>query len=121
MAMDEDIRAALTEIKADVKDGFKDLNGRIDGMVTKGEFNATVQRLDSEHGTLRRDFSSHETRSAAHEAEVRSGDQAVKTELRNELEGFRVTTRWAIGLSAAGAGVLVSLAQVFINSLKLGA
>lgn len=40
--MDEDIRASLSDIRQDVKDGFTGVNGRIDSLVTKGEFDATV-------------------------------------------------------------------------------
>lgn len=109
--MDADIREALSDIKADVREGFKGVNERIDNMVTKGEFTATVARLDAQHGTLRRDFQSHETESAARATQARADDQAVRTELRSELDGFRVTTRWAITLSASGAAILVSLIQ----------
>ena len=127
--MDQDIREALADIKVSVRDGFKDVNARIDRLVTKGEFEATVQRLDAQHATLRRDFDAHEAASAAHVQEVREADAAVeakataatelvRTELHKELEGFRSTTRWAIGIAATGAGVLTSAVWAIVQYVQ---
>ena len=89
--MDLDIRTALTDLKTDLKtdlrEGFDRQSKQIDAMVTRGEFTATVERLDSMLVNLRRDFDGHEA----------------------DMDGFRVTTRWAITLSATGAGILVAL------------
>ena len=120
--MDEDIRGALTDIREIVREGFRDTNKRIDALVTQGEFNATVQRIDSEHATLRRDFNQHEIRSEAHMEDVRKADavvladaqksiEGVRIELHSNLEGFRSTTRWAVGVAATGAGVIVAAAS----------
>lgn len=117
MAMDEDIRASLSDIRTDVKDGFSGVNGRIDMLVTKGEFDATVQRLDSQHDSLRREFNTHEGATANHMAQVRADDSEIRKEFKGELEGFKATTRWAIGLSATGAAILVSLVQ-WLFSIK---
>ncbi|MEJ1087064.1 hypothetical protein WDU99_01890 [Microbacterium sp. Mu-80] len=115
--MEPDIREALSDIKTDVRDGFKGVNERIDNMVTKGEFTATVARLDAQHETLRRDFSAHDTEAATRATQARADDQAVRAELRTELDGFRVTTRWAIGLSVAGAGVLYTIVSLVVTTL----
>lgn len=109
--MDEDIRAAIADLKLDLKDGFKSVNARIDTLVTKDAFDATVQRLDAQHGTLRRDFDAHEQAAPAHRAAAAARAEAVRAEVKTELEGFRTTTRWAIGITVPATGLLVSLAQ----------
>lgn len=127
--MDQDIREALTDIKTSVREGFKDVNARIDQLVTKGEFDATVLRLDAQHATLRRDFDTHEAASAAHVQEVRTADAdilskaqaasaAIREELHKELEGFRNTTRWAIGIAATSAGVLTAVVWAIVQYIQ---
>ena len=130
--MDEDIRTALADVKQTIRDGFSTTNGQIKELITRGEFNATVQRLDSEAATLRRDFTAHEAQSERHTTAMHEADakvmadaktsiDAVKAELHTNLEGFRVTTRWAIGLSATIAGLIVGavsvIVTIFINTL----
>ncbi len=127
--MDQDIRDALTDLRADVRTGFSDINKRIDALVSRTEFAATVERLDAQHSMLRRDFDNHEATSAAHVSEVRQADDAVLTkaqaasaaireELHKELQGFRATTRWAIGISVTSAGVLVSLIWAIVQYVQ---
>lgn len=107
--MDEDTRASLTEIKSDVRQGFADIKTEIKELVTRGEFAATVQRIDSEAAALRRDLTSHEDAAPAHRKAALDRADAVRKEVRAELDGFKITTRWAIGLAATGAGLLVPL------------
>lgn len=109
--MDEDIRASLADLKTDLRDGFSSVNARIDTLVTKDAFDATIQRIDSEHASLRRDFDLHEAGAPAHRQAAADKAEAVRKEVRSELEGFRTTTRWAIGLAAGGAGVVFSVVQ----------
>ncbi len=116
--MDPDIREALADIKSDVRDGFKAVNERIDRLVTKGEFEATIQRIDAQHATLRRDFDSHETRTEAHYTQTRTDDEAVKRELKGELEGFRATARWALGLAAPVVAVIAAIVFGVLNAIK---
>lgn len=110
--MDPDIRTALTDLKTDLKtdlrEGFDRQSKQIDAMVTRGEFTATVERLDSSMKNLQRDLNVHESEAPAHRQAALDRAEAVRTEVRGELEGFRATTRWAIGLSATGAGILVA-------------
>jgi hypothetical protein len=113
--VDPDIRDALSDIKAQVREGFDAVNKRIDLLVTKGEFEATVQRLDAQHGTLRRDFDGHERRTEQIIKDNREADNAIRTDLFRELEGFRTTTRWAIALAASAAAILVSLMSWLLN------
>lgn len=104
--MEQDIREALADIKTSVRDGFDSVNKRIDQLVTKGEFDATVLRLDAQHGTLRRDFDRHETETQAHYKTVQDADAAVRSELLGELEKIRSSQRWALGLLIPAAAVI---------------
>lgn len=116
--MDQDIRGALADIKSDVRDGFAKIDQRIDQMVTKGEFVAEVRRLDAQHATLRRDFDHHDQEAPSYRKAAADKAEAVRAEVRVDLEGFRTTTRWAIALAATGAGVVVALLSWVINILK---
>lgn len=107
--MDPDIRQALVDLKTDLRTGFSDQSNKIDQMVTRGEFVATVERLDSMLVILRRDFDGHEAEAPAHRTAAFNRVEAVRREVRADMDGFRVTTRWAITLSATGAGILVAL------------
>lgn len=113
--MDEDTRASLAEIKADVRNGFTEIKSEIKELVTRGEFSATVQRIDSESAALRRDLTAHEEAAPIHRKAALDKAEAVRTEVRSELESFRVTTRWAITLAATGAAILVSALTWFVN------
>lgn len=112
--MEEDIRATLADLKndlkSDIKDGFKAVHDRIDGMVTKSEFHAVITRIDSEHGRLRVDFDTHVGQTDAIVENVRAqiivqSDQTRK-EMDTELERFRSSSRWAIGIAVSISGVL---------------
>lgn len=120
--MDEDIRSALTDIKNSVRDGFRDTNKRIDDLVTRGEFTATIARLDAQHGTLRRDFDTHTQKSDLVLKKIEDDDaetlrqalartENVEKKVESELTEYRTTTRWAIGLTATLAASLVALIQ----------
>lgn len=116
--MDEDIRTALADIKESVRAGFADVNARIDRLVTRGEFEAVVQRLDAQHATLRRDFDTHETRTESHYMQTRTDDEAVKRELKGDLEAFRTTARWALGLAAPVIAVIAAIVFGVLNAIK---
>lgn len=127
--MDQDIRDALTDLRADVRTGFSDINKRIDALVSRTEFAATVERLDAQHAALRKDFDAHEEASLSHVAEVRNADDivltkaqamsaAIREELHKELQGFRTTTRWAIGISVTSAGFLVTVIWMIVQYVQ---
>ncbi|WP_406245807.1 hypothetical protein ACI7YT_12255 [Microbacterium sp. M] len=109
--MDEDIRTAIGDLKSDLNRRFDQVDRSIETMVTKSEFNATVQRIDAEANMLRRDFESHEKEAPSHRAAAAAKAESVRAEVKAELEGFRVTTRWAIGLAAGGAGIVFAVIQ----------
>lgn len=113
--MDEDIRAALADLKNDLGTRFDRVDRSIESLVTKDAFDATVQRIDAQHAGLRRDFDAHEQAAPAHRQAAADKADAVRAEVKTELEGFRVTTRWAIGLAAGGAGVVFSIVQWLLS------
>lgn len=126
MPIDDDIRGALQDIKTDVRQGFSDVNVKIQELVTRGEFKATIERIDSEHNGLRREYDGHVKNAenfmqAARDADNKVVDDAtkaintVRTEVHTALEGYKVSTRWAITLSASVAGLIVAAASVAIN------
>lgn len=128
MAMDEDVRAQLTDIKADIRAGFTDLRGEVTKLVTQGEFNAVVARLDSAHNGLETRFNEHVQKSDLVMAKIEEYDQAVlktaidkveavENHVHAELTEYRTTTRWAIGLTATIAAALVALLQWLLPPL----
>ena len=108
--MDEDIRASLTEIKQTTKEGFAEIKGEIKTLVTQGEFNATIQRVDSSHAQLRNDFDMHvnwaEKKLQDSDAAAKLDREKLRSEVHGEFEAQRVSNRWAIGLSVTISGIL---------------
>lgn len=124
--MDQDIRDALSDIKIAVRDGLSDVKGQISDLVTRSEFRATIERVDSQHATLKSAFENHEKGTADHMEDVRKADQenadaanraieAVRDELKTSLEGFRVTTRWALGIALTGTALIFGGIQWLIS------
>lgn len=124
--MDADIRDALQDIKTSVREGFNTTNRRIDDLVTMGEFRATVERIDVQHGTLRKEFDYHvETVPARDQLAVErdnaiavaaeARDEALRSEFHRDLEGFRTTTRWAVGIAATAVGLICTAASLAFN------
>lgn len=113
--MDQDIRDSLQDIKTSVRDGFAATNRRIDDLVTIGEFRATVERIDAQHGTLRRDFDNHEALTPGIVSASEARDEAIRTEFRQELDSFRTTTRWAVGIAATAVGLITTIAFSIIS------
>ncbi|ALJ19571.1 hypothetical protein [Microbacterium sp. No. 7] len=125
-AVDQDTREALGDIKGAINRGFEDVNKRIDKLVTQGEFNATVQRIDAQHETLRRDFDGHEKRTNVIISDNRAADaavlekaegavQKVRQEIHKDLDGFRSTTKWAVGIAVTLAGLAFGVASWLLS------
>lgn len=120
--MDDETRAAIGDLKNDLKSdlskGFDRLDMQIGQLVTKGEFAATVQRIDIQHGTLRSEYQQHVSEAPAHRLAASARADAVKAEVKTDLEGFRTTTRWAIGITIPATGLLVTIIQLVANSIQ---
>lgn len=113
--MEEDIRDAL----ADIKTSIRAVDKRIDALVTRGEFQATIQRVDAQHEALRRDYDQHELNAPEIVKSVESKIDASKAVLRGEISStrtatekrlgeFAITARWAIGVALSALGLLIA-------------
>ena len=126
MTMDQDVRDGLADIKLSVRDGFSDMNKRLDDLVTKGEFKATVKRIDNELQMQHQAISDHnkqseeyKSRAANAESELRAAAQkdvaAVQSELHTSLEQMRAASRWGIGIAATVSGIIVSVVSTLLT------
>jgi hypothetical protein len=104
--MDPDIKDYLSDIKLQVKEGFTRVDARFDGtdkqidqLVTKGEFNAVIHRIDSEHQGLRRDHNNLSVKAERAIEAANKGDLNIRAELHQELDAFRAASRWSVGIS----------------------
>lgn len=122
--MDQATREAFADLKADLRgvlaDGFAGINGRIDDtnrriddLITRGEFKATIERLDNQHHVLRRDFDQHEQQTQHHLDNARADDAAVRKEVLAQVSTLKrdiqVANRWAVGSALTAAGLLLAL------------
>lgn len=127
--MDQDVRDALQDIKTSVRDGFAGIDRRFTDLVTIGEFRATVERQDTQHAILRRDFEQHtnqtadivaasEARDATIAAASEARDIALRSEFRQDLDGFRSTTKWAVGIATTAVGLVCTVVTIVINAIQ---
>lgn len=108
MVMDEDIREALRDLKQDLRDGFKDVNTKFDGLVTKAELAAELKGRDEKIEGLVKTVDDHIKSSPAMLENVR-------TEMDTELERFRASQRWAIGISVTISGLVFGIISYLTN------
>jgi hypothetical protein len=98
-AVDNALFSAIEGLRASMDMGFTRVEGQIKDMVTKGEFNATIQRLDSKDDQL---DAKMDTGFKDMELKVASGFQEVK-----DADKERNTkNRWFWTLLVSFAGVL---------------
>lgn len=86
MAAESDVDRRFIELRGDVKDGFREVNGKLDNLVTRGEHQAEVRRLDG--------------RIDGHDAQFRSLSSLAK---------------WAIGLGVSVGALVIAGIGVVIN------
>ena len=124
--MDPNVRDALIDIKNSVKEGFSETNRRLDDLVTKSEFNATIQRIDEKLVSQEKALDNHERQSDIYKAQAHASEEAakkdaldaataVRTELHAALSQLRTTSRWAVGITATVAGIIVSVVTAIIK------
>lgn len=113
--MSDGIAQALSELKTDMRDGFKDTNRRIDALVTQGQLDAVVARLDQSDKSNESAISQVRADLADHEAQTPVLLGQIRSELHSSLSGFRKTAWTVLGIAVAAAGVL---ATVLINIVK---
>lgn len=84
------------ELREDIRQGFKDVNTRIDTLVTRNEFSAELRRIDEKHqahvDSTNNNFNAHDA----------------------EMEKIIIGNRWGIGIAIMGAGVLVAIVNAFV-------
>lgn len=98
-AVDAHLSAAIESLRASQELGFTRVENRINEMVTKGEFNATIQRLDAKDDHL--------------EAKMDSGFKDMKLEVSQGFNNVKdadrernTKNRWFWGLLVSFAGVM---------------
>lgn len=123
--MDEATREALGDIKKDVREGFSDLKKDIGELVTKGEFNATVQRLDNQdrmqeqnHMSLVAQFQEHQAQTQINMAHVSAEDRATRGLVKEQVDDIKTSQRWALGISIPAVGILVGIISFALDHFK---
>lgn len=123
--MDEATREALADIKKDVREGFAGIKGDIGQLVTKGEFNATVQRLDNQDRMheqnilqLAQQFQEHQAQTQINMAHVSSEDSATRKLVKEQVDEIKSSQRWAIGITVPAVGIFVAIISFAIDHFK---
>lgn len=120
-AVDNHLSLQITELRQDMRDGFKRQDDKWDQVVLKGEFNATVQRLDAkdQHLESKMDtsFSQLEAKLNAGFATIagRDADRDRAAEKRDEERDKKFARRMTWTLTVVGLAWTV--AQFFIAPL----
>ena len=103
--MEQDIRVALDDIKASVKDGFAGVYKRIETLVTKDAFDANVARLDAADKYQAERLADH-----IKDSEV---DHA---RLDGDISKLVSTLKWAVGLAVtSAAGLVATVAGIIVQ------
>lgn len=98
-AVDNALFAAVEGLRASQEAGFNRLETRINEMVTKGEFNATIQRLDAKDDHL-------DTKMAEGFKDVRLEVADGFTRVREADQERNTKNRWFWGMLVSFAGIL---------------
>lgn len=91
----------IADLKLDVNAGFERIEKHLDKLVTKGELNATVERLDAQHATLRKD---HDALKA--DADVEHA--AIRRETAKQAEDLATGVKWWVGIALTILGFAVT-------------
>lgn len=119
--MDNHLSLQVTELWQDMRDGFKRQDDKWDQVVLKGEFNATIQRLDAkdQHLDSKMDtsFSQLEAKLNAGFATIagRDADRDRAAEKRDEERDKKFARRMTWTLTVVGLAWTV--AQFFVAPL----
>ena len=91
-----------------VNDGFKEINRKLENVVTRDLLSATVDRIDSDI---------HATKSSLSTVEKNVEDKLEQIDQKVESSGNR--TRWVIGLAIVVAGIVSGIIFSVINLLSV--
>lgn len=108
--MDTLLHSQITNLTTDIRSGFERVERQVGDLVTKGEFNATVARLDMKDSELAQQI--RDTSRSASES-IASGFKTVKEEqsareqaAKEEATKRESKTRWVIGTVLVVIGLL---------------
>lgn len=127
--MDPDIRDALGELKGDVKDGFTEVNRRIDHLVTRSEFVAEVRRLDGVDAinseairAVQAALDRHLDQTTELVEATRIADAAIAEKAERGIRdlGDKISrvTKWAVGLALTGLLGAAGTAVAIFSALR---
>ena len=86
MAAETDVDRRFQELRTDVKDGFREEDSKLDNLVTRGEHNAEVRRLDGR-------IDGHDT----------------------QFKSLSSLAKWAIGLGVSVGALVIAGVGIIIN------
>jgi hypothetical protein len=84
------------ELREDIREGFKNINSRIDNLVTRNEFAAELKRIDEKH-----------------EHHVNATSKNFD-EVGVQLSSNSNTTKWAIGITVTVVALVFTIVNVFL-------
>lgn len=117
-AVDQHLASSIDALRSTTESGFLRVDNTLKELVTRGEFSATVQRLDARDEQLDSRVTSMGEQLTS---KIDSGINSVKsdisvrfTELRAEDDKRTTRTRWILGTAFVGAGLLWQVLSYFL-------
>lgn len=117
-AVDQHLASSIDALRSTTESGFSRVDSSIKELVTRGEFSATVQRLDARDDQVdARVTSMGEQLTARIDTGINSvmADLNIRfTELKAEDDKRTTRTRWILGTAFVGAGLLWQVISHFL-------
>lgn len=107
--MPDNIDSQFSELKRDIRDGFKSVNERIDGLVTRNELKAELRRIDEKH----------EAHASETQKQFELRDKAAQDrddQLDKKLDTFSNSVRWAVGIGITASTIVLGLLGLVIQT-----
>ena len=106
-AMDAALGKSIDALRADVNRGFDRVEGHIQDMVTKGQFDATVQRLDARDAV-------QDSRMDHLDSKINQSIAAIKEDGKAATAKTRQYITWGLTVASLVSGTVVSVVSFFI-------
>ena len=106
-AMDAALGKSIDALRADVNRGFDRVEGHIQDMVTKGQFDATVQRLDARDAV-------QDSRMDHLDSKIDQSIAALKEDGKAATAKTRQYITWGLTVASLVSGTVVSVVSFFI-------
>lgn len=117
-AVDNHLSSSIDALRSTTENGFSRVDSTLKELVTKGEFNATVQRLDAKDDHLEARISNVSDQLTQRIDSGISGLTANVNsqfkELRTEDDKRTAKTRWILGTAVVVAGLVWQVINRFI-------